>query len=79
MFSSNEMINRSGRPVNKLKYLLITYIFGGIGGHHFYIGNTSKGIRYLCWSWTLIPCLYAIYDLFVAIFTPADSDGNIWL
>lgn len=54
---------------------LLGIFLGGIGAHHFYLGNTGLGILYLLFSWTLIP---AIVGFIEGISFLATSDEN-WL
>ncbi|MFC6795285.1 TM2 domain-containing protein [Halobaculum halobium] len=35
---------------------------GGLGAHHFYLGNTGRGIIYLVFSWTFIPLLVGLIE-----------------
>jgi TM2 domain-containing membrane protein YozV/rRNA maturation protein Nop10 len=42
---------------NKMVAGLLALFLGGIGAHHFYLGNIGMGILYLVFSWTFIPML----------------------
>lgn len=44
--------------------LLLCLFLGGLGAHHFYLGNTVAGILCIVFSWTLIPLLASLVDLF---------------
>jgi TM2 domain-containing membrane protein YozV len=44
--------------------LLLTLFFGGFGAHHFYLNKTGLGIIYALFCWTLIPALFAFFELF---------------
>ncbi|MBP8951859.1 MAG: TM2 domain-containing protein [Armatimonadetes bacterium] len=35
---------------------------GGLGVHHFYLGNIDKGVIYLLLSWTGIPVVLGLVD-----------------
>lgn len=54
---------------NKSVATLIAFFFGGVGIHHFYLGDITKGILYLCFSWTIIPSILGFIDfiMFVAM------------
>ncbi len=39
-------------------------LLGTFGLEHFYLGNTVRGILSLLFSWTLIPTIIALFDLF---------------
>jgi TM2 domain-containing membrane protein YozV len=41
---------------------IIALFLGGLGGHHFYLGNTKKGIVYLLFFWTFIPAIAAFIE-----------------
>jgi TM2 domain-containing membrane protein YozV len=36
----------------------------GHRGHHFYLGNTGRGIVYILLVWTFIPIIIAFVELF---------------
>ena len=44
---------------------LLTLFLGGIGAHHFYMGNTVVGVIYLLFFWTGIPLVMAFIELFL--------------
>lgn len=54
---------------------LLAILLGGIGAHHFYLGNIILGIVYLLFSWTFIPMIVGIIEGIVMLTT---SDEN-WL
>ena len=37
---------------------------GGIGAHHFYLGNTGSGVVFLLFCWTFIPAIIALFQCF---------------
>lgn len=41
---------------------VLALLLGGIGGHHFYLGNAVRGVLYLLFVWTLIPPLVAFIE-----------------
>lgn len=41
---------------------LLALLLGGIGAHHFYLGNTVRGVLYLLFVWTLIPVIVAFVE-----------------
>ncbi len=45
--------------------LLLCLLLGGIGAHHFYLGNTWAGVVYLLFFWTWIPLIVSLIELFV--------------
>jgi TM2 domain-containing membrane protein YozV len=36
---------------------IFALLLGGLGAHHFYLGNTTRGIIYLLFFWTFIPAV----------------------
>ena len=63
--------------VNKLAYVLIALLFGGIGIHKFYSGKVGLGIVYLLFCWTFIPAIIALIEAIIAATKKQDSEGNI--
>lgn len=41
---------------------ILALFLGGIGAHHFYLGNTLRGVLYLLFVWTLIPLIVALIE-----------------
>jgi len=37
-------------------------LLGGLGVHHFYLGNVGRGVLYLCFFWTGIPALAGLIE-----------------
>jgi TM2 domain-containing membrane protein YozV len=60
---------RQRRPVSKAILLLLTFFFGGIGAHKFYLGKYWQGALYLIFFWTGIPALVALVEFLVYLFT----------
>lgn len=44
--------------------ILLAPFLGGLGAHHFYLGNVGIGILYAVFVWTFIPSLIALIELF---------------
>lgn len=55
--------------VSKAVLLLVTFFFGGIGAHKFYLGKWWQGALYLVFFWTGIPALIALVEFIVYCFT----------
>ena len=47
---------------NKVVAGVLALTFGGFGVHQFYLGNTTRGIFYVVFFWTLIPSILSIID-----------------
>ena len=57
-----------GRPKkDRVTAALLAFFLGGLGVHHFYLGNTIRGILYVLFFWTLIPALVAFVDFIILI------------
>ncbi|WP_348613188.1 TM2 domain-containing protein [Halobaculum rarum] len=52
----------SSSSKDKTSAALLAIFLGGLGAHHFYLGNTGRGIIYLVFSWTFIPLLVALIE-----------------
>ena len=44
--------------------VLLAIFLGGIGAHHFYLGNNVIGVLYLLFCWTFIPVIIALFEAF---------------
>lgn len=47
---------------NRTTAAILGIILGGFGAHHFYLGNTGKGILYLVFFWTYIPAVVGFVE-----------------
>jgi TM2 domain-containing membrane protein YozV len=63
---------RQRSPVSKALLLLLTFFFGGLGGHKFYLGKYWQGALYLIFFWTGIPALIALVEFIVYLFTGSE-------
>ena len=52
---SNTQYRNYSKGKNKTTAGLLGIFLGAFGGHHFYLGNTGRGIAYLLFFWTYIP------------------------
>ncbi|HOU25053.1 MAG TPA: TM2 domain-containing protein [Anaerolineae bacterium] len=44
--------------------VVLALLFGGIGLHKFYLGQTGLGILYLLFSWTFVPAIVSFFEAF---------------
>lgn len=49
---------------NRTTALILTLLLGGVGAHRFYMGEIGLGIVYTLFSWTFIPGIVALVELF---------------
>jgi TM2 domain-containing membrane protein YozV len=63
---------RSTPEKTRSKYIaaILAFFLGGLGIHHFYLGNTGLGIIYLLFCWTLIPAIVALVEGIVFLVIP---------
>lgn len=54
--------SRTSTGKNRLTAAILGIILGGFGAHHFYLGNTGKGILYLVFFWTYIPAVVGFVE-----------------
>lgn len=46
--------------------LLLCFFLGGFGAHQFYVGNTVKGVAYICFCWAcFITAFISIIDFII--------------
>lgn len=67
----------TGKRVNKWVYVALAILLGSLGAHHFYAGDTRRGVWYLLLSWTMIPALFGFFQGLSAALKPADEEGMI--
>lgn len=65
-------VRHKGR-LSKTALLLITFFFGGFGGHKFYTGRNWQGFFYLILFWTGIPGLIALIEFIIYAFTSSEK------
>ncbi len=61
---------------NKFVALLLTFFFGYLGIHKFYLGRKQAGILYLLFFWTYIPFLLSIFD-FIGLLLISEQNFNL--
>jgi TM2 domain-containing membrane protein YozV len=55
--------------------ILLVFFLGGIGVHKFYLGETTAGVIYLIFCWTLIPSIIAFFE-FIGMLMMSDQTFN---
>ena len=63
--------------VNKVAYVLLAFLLGGIGAHNFYAGKIGLGVLYLLFFWTFLPAIAAFIQAIVALCKTSDAYGRI--
>lgn len=61
---------------DKTTAALFAFFLGGLGVHHFYLGNTGRGVLYLIFCWTLIPAFIAFIEALIFL-TLSVNDFNV--
>jgi TM2 domain-containing membrane protein YozV len=49
-------------PKDRVTAGVLAILLGGLGAHHFYLGNIGIGVLYLCFFWTGIPALAGLIE-----------------
>ena len=49
---------------SKTTALILCWLFGGFGIHHFYLGKTGAGVLSVLFFWTAIPLFVAVVNFF---------------
>jgi TM2 domain-containing membrane protein YozV len=55
----------AGNPKSRTTAALLAFVLGGLGAHHFYLGNIVVGVIYLLCCMTFIPALIALIEAIV--------------
>lgn len=79
--------DRPSQKVNRLVYALLAFFLGDLGIHHFYAGDSARGVKYLLLSiflsWTIIVPIViwfkCIFQGVRVLSMPSDPDGNVIL
>ncbi len=50
------------KPKSRVVAAILALCLGGLGAHHFYLGNYVRGIIYLVLCWTYIPTIVALVE-----------------
>lgn len=64
---------REEANVDRVTAAILAIVLGGFGAHKFYLGQTSTGVVYLCFFWTLIPAVLGFFEGFVYL-TKSDEE-----
>jgi len=72
-----ESIN--GKYVDKIAYILFSFLLGSIGIQKFYSGKIGSGILCMIFSVTGIPAFIGIYDGIKALTTNENEKGQIFI
>lgn len=62
----------AGSRKDRITAALLAFFLGGIGVHHFYLGNTFRGVIYLLFCWTFIPGIIALVE-FIMLLCMSDA------
>ena len=60
---------------DKLTAGLLAIFVGGLGIHKFYLGDSKKGVLYICLCWTGVPGILATIDG-IKLLTMSDEEFN---
>jgi TM2 domain-containing membrane protein YozV len=47
---------------NSTTAILLALLLGGLGIHHFYMGNVGLGVLYMIFCWTFIPAILGLIE-----------------
>ncbi|MFI5255470.1 MAG: TM2 domain-containing protein [Candidatus Limnocylindrales bacterium] len=72
-FGPGDAVTRTGK--SKLAASLFAIVLGGLGVHKFYLGDTTRGVVYLVFFWTLIPAIVGFIEGIVWL----TQSNEVWL
>jgi len=58
---------------------ILAILLGCFGVHHFYLGNTGRGVLYLLLCWTGVPSVMGIVDGIMYLTKPEDVFQRCYL
>lgn len=59
------LMEYNGKQRNSTTAVLLAVLFGGVGAHHFYMGNIGLGVVYIIFSWSMVPLILGIIEAFL--------------
>ena len=60
-------------PADKRTLLWITFLFGSCGGQCYYLRQFRRALLRTLFAWTLIPLLFALYELCIYARSPSST------
>ena len=73
--NNNSLGQTAPNGKSRIAAVLLAFFLGGLGVHKFYLGETTLGILYLLFCWTLIPGLIAFIEA-ILLLVMSDDDFN---
>lgn len=73
---TNSLEQKASNDKNRTTAALMAILIGGLGSHQFYLGNIGKGILYLVFCWTYIPCIIGFIEG-IMLLTQSDEDFEV--
>jgi len=61
---------------SRMTAAFLALFLGGLGIHHFYLGNGGTGFLYFIFSWTLIPAILGLIDA-ISLFTMSEEKFHL--
>lgn len=59
--------------VDRVTAAVLAIFLGGLGAHKFYLGETTTGVIYLCFVWSLIPVFLGVFEGIIYLTTSEDE------
>lgn len=69
----NSGLSRHENHKDRIVAGVLALLLGGLGVHHFYLGNTLLGLLYLLFCWTFIPALVSFIEAIIFLCSSAAS------
>lgn len=70
---TDQPVQSNAEDLDRMTAAILAIVLGGLGAHKFYLGETTTGVIYLCFVWTLVPIVLGVIEGIIYL-TTSDED-----